>query len=141
LRALRDLATDLDLLDQVAATRLGIGRSDLRCLDVLSRRGPLGASALAAAVGLSPPALSAAMRRLERAGYLRRDRHPDDQRTVQVSITEAAATKTAPLYGELLNHATEVLARRDPAQLSALTELLTEVSQAVQDLTRSTDTT
>lgn len=132
--AFRDLAASLDLLDQVAAARLGIARSDLRCLDVLSRRGPLSAGSLARAVGLSTPALSAALRRLENTGYIRREHDPGDRRSVRVSLTESAAAATEPLFSRVHAASTAILAALDPAEISAITRVTSTLADAIQDI-------
>lgn len=130
--AFRDLATALDLLDQVAAARLGIARSDLRCLDILSTRGPLSAGALADAVGLSAPALSAALRRLERLDYVRRQHDENDRRTVRVSVTATAATATASLFAEVRAATTTLLADLAPAELATITKVTTGLADAIR---------
>ena len=130
--AFRDLATALDLLDQVAAARLGIARSDLRCLDILSIRGPLSAGALAEAVGLSAPALSAALRRLEMLDYVRRQHDENDRRTVRVSMTATAATATASLFTEVRAATTTLLTGLDAAELSSITKVTTGLADAVR---------
>jgi DNA-binding MarR family transcriptional regulator len=136
--AFRDLAASLDLLDQVAAARLGIARSDLRCLDVLSRRGALPAGALARAVGLSTPALSAALRRLENLGYIRREHDTRDRRTVRISPTESAAAATGPLFSQVHTASTAILAALDPAELSAITRVTSTLASAIQDIATGT---
>src|SRR5947207_14950505 len=79
-----------DLVDEAAAARLGVNRTDLRCLGLLSVRGPLSAGQLARASGLSPAATTTALDRLERAGYARRVAHPGDRRGVLVELTPVA---------------------------------------------------
>jgi DNA-binding MarR family transcriptional regulator len=86
--------------DQAVADALGINRTDMRCLDVLSRAGAQTAGALAAATGLTSGAMTAALDRLERAGYARRNRDPGDRRRVLVEITEKAEADGARFYAE-----------------------------------------
>jgi DNA-binding MarR family transcriptional regulator len=130
--AFRDLATALDLLDQIAAARLGIARSDLRCLDILSTRGPLSAGALAEAVGLSAPALSAALRRLEKLDYVRRQHDEHDRRTVRVSMTATAETATASLFTEVRAATTTLLAGLDAAELATIARVTVGLADAVR---------
>jgi DNA-binding MarR family transcriptional regulator len=132
--AFRDLATSLDLLDQVAAARLGIARSDLRCLDVLGRRGTLSAGELARAVGLSTPALSAALRRLENQGYVLREHDHRDRRAVRISPTETAAAAAGPLFSQVHAASTVVLATLGPAEISAITRVTSALADAIQDI-------
>jgi DNA-binding MarR family transcriptional regulator len=132
--AFRDLATNLDLLDQVAATRLGIARSDLRCLDVLTRQGTLSAGALARAVGLSAPALSAALRRLETLNYIRREHDDRDRRTVRITLTESAVTTTGSLFSLVHNATITILADLSPAELSTITRVSNALADVIQNI-------
>jgi DNA-binding MarR family transcriptional regulator len=132
--AFRDLASSLDLLDQVAAVRLGIGRSDLRCLDALSRRGPLPAGALAEAVGLSAPALSAALNRLEKVDYIRREHDQSDRRTVRVTLTESAAKVTASLFTQVHTETTRLLGALDPSDLVTITRITNALTDTIQTI-------
>jgi DNA-binding MarR family transcriptional regulator len=76
--------------DGAVADAVGINQTDLRCLDVLGRTGPLAAGQLAEQTGLSSGAMTTAIDRLERAGYVRRGRDPGDRRRVVVELTSAA---------------------------------------------------
>ena len=61
-----------DAMDQAASEFLGVHRTDTRLLDVLQMSGRMSAGELARAGHLSPAAVTAALDRLERAGYVRR---------------------------------------------------------------------
>jgi DNA-binding MarR family transcriptional regulator len=69
------------------AERLGVNPTDHRCLDILDQRGPLTASALADALGLSRTATTAVIDRLEARRYVRRRRNRADRRQVLVTLT------------------------------------------------------
>ena len=77
--------------DQAVADAIGMNRTDMRCLDVLEREGPITAGALAEATGLTSGAMTTALDRLERAGYARRVRDRGDRRRVLVELTPKAA--------------------------------------------------
>ena len=96
------LSADIDLLDQAAADRFGVNRTDLRCLDLLGRRGPLTAGQLAEAAGLSTGAATTAIDRLERAGYARRRGDPADRRRVVVEFTDAGRYRSGGIFEGLL---------------------------------------
>jgi DNA-binding MarR family transcriptional regulator len=87
-----------DRFDQAVADALGLNRTDMRCLDVVDREGPVPAGRLAAATGLTTAAITAAIDRLERAGYARRVRDPDDRRRVLVELTPAARNAAGSFY-------------------------------------------
>ena len=98
---MRRLSTEIDGLDQRAANHLGINRTDLHLIDVLRTSGPLTATQLARAVGLTSGGLSIALDRLERLGYIRRTQHPDDRRSVLIDATDVLAPLEAELFGPL----------------------------------------
>jgi DNA-binding MarR family transcriptional regulator len=72
--------------DQAVADAAGLNRTDMRCVDVLHREGPLTAGRLAQETGLSTGAMTVALDRLERAGYAQRVRDPADRRRVLVEL-------------------------------------------------------
>jgi DNA-binding MarR family transcriptional regulator len=87
-----------DRFDQAVADALGLNRTDMRCLDVVDREGPVPAGRLAAATGLTTAAITTVIDRLERAGYARRVRDPDDRRRVLVEVTPAARSAAGSFY-------------------------------------------
>lgn len=127
----RRLATEIDSLDERAAARFGVVRTDLRCLDVLTSRGPLRPSDLAAAVRLTSGGLSIALDRLERAGYVRRTRHPTDRRGVIVEATELAHRVDEEIFGEIEAAMRRLLARYDGVRLSIIRDFLRDTRDVV----------
>lgn len=131
--ATRSLATALDLLDHTAAQRLEIGRSDLRILDALSRHdGELSAGSLAGQVGLSRPALSAALNRLEERGLIQRQMHPSDRRSVVVAISPAARKRLSGLFTTVREQIREVLAALNPEELRLVTVVSSRLASSIE---------
>jgi DNA-binding MarR family transcriptional regulator len=91
------LATDR--FDQAVAEAIGLNRTDMRCLDVIQREGPVTAGRLAETTGLTTGAITTVLDRLERAGYARRVRDASDRRRVLVEMTPEAAGGAAEYYG------------------------------------------
>src|SRR5438132_89674 len=90
----------VDTLDQRAADRLGLNRTDLRCLDLIfSAAAPLSPGELATAAGLTTGGVTTAIDRLERAGYATRRRDPNDRRRVTVRPTPLAERAVGEIYG------------------------------------------
>ena len=98
-RAVAELQSATDEMDEAVAQRLGINRTDLRCLGLLFARGPLSAGQLAVASHLSPGAATTALDRLERAGYALRTRGAHDRRSVLVELTPLARQRIEEFYG------------------------------------------
>ena len=113
-----------DLMDEAACERLGVNRTDARCIDLLERRGPMTAGELAGAAGLTSGALTTALDRLERAGYARRTRDSGDRRRVLVEVTPEARRRTQELYGPLGERGQDELSRYSVAELELVCDFL-----------------
>jgi DNA-binding MarR family transcriptional regulator len=91
----------VDAFDEAAAVRLGVNRTDLRCLSVLGRSGAMPASELAARAGLSRPATTTAIDRLAAARYVRRVHDTVDRRRVLIELTARARRAEREIWGPL----------------------------------------
>jgi len=123
-RAVQELQDATDLIDELAARRLGINRTDLRCLSRLSARGPLTASELAAAAGLTGGATTTAIDRLERAGLAERVRDTADRRRVLVHLTDKAETAIHEIWGPIAADARAELLQFSTADLDLIEAFL-----------------
>ena len=129
--ALFDLSIALDRLGNAAAGRIGINQTDLICLNLLLRRGPLSPTQIAAELGLTPAAISAMATRLEAGGYARRDIDPADRRRILMTALPAGAERAFALFDDLYNATTALLASHPPEELSRLIDLLAEYREIV----------
>jgi DNA-binding MarR family transcriptional regulator len=86
------------LFGQVVAERLGMNNSDLECLDIVNLEGPVTAGRLAEATGLTTGAITGVIDRLEKAGYVRRERDVADRRKVLVVVQPEAVARIGALY-------------------------------------------
>jgi DNA-binding MarR family transcriptional regulator len=109
-----------DAFDEVAREKLGVNRTDLRCLNIVENEGPLNASRLAELSGLTSAAVTAVLDRLERAGYARRVRGHEDRRQVLVEVTPLLAERATPIWGPLGEEASAVLMRMSNEELESL---------------------
>jgi DNA-binding MarR family transcriptional regulator len=123
-RAVQELQDATDLIDELAARRLGINRTDLRCLSRLSARGALTAGELAAAAGLTGGATTTVIDRLERAGLAERLRDSADRRRVLVRLTDHAEQVSAEIWGPILTDARTELRRFSLAELELIVDFL-----------------
>jgi DNA-binding MarR family transcriptional regulator len=113
-----------DAFDELAYEKLGINRTDGRCLDIIENKGPLTAGRLAERSGLTTAAVTAVLDRLERAGYARRVRGETDRRQVMVELTPLMAERGAQIWGPLGKDAVEELSRMSAEELRAVIEFL-----------------
>ena len=109
-----------DAFDEVAREKLGINRTDLRCLNIIDNSGPMTAGRLAELSGLTTAAVTSVLDRLELAGYARRVRDQPDRRQVMVEVTPLLAERATPIWGPLGEEARSTLSRMSAEELRAL---------------------
>ena len=111
-----------DAFDEVAREKLGINRTDLRCLNIVENEGPMTAGRLAERSGLTTAAVTSVLDRLERAGYARRMRDSEDRRQILVEVTPLLAERATPIWAPLGDEARAVLMRMPEDKLESLIE-------------------
>jgi DNA-binding MarR family transcriptional regulator len=126
MQAVVDFQDATDRVDEAAVTRLGLNRTDLRCLGILGRAGAMTAGQLARAAGLSPGAATTAVDRLVRAGYARRVRDVGDRRRVTIEPTPAAQASVEEIWGPIAVEAHRRLSRRTLDELALIRDFLVE---------------
>ena len=115
--AVRRSQTANQTFDHTVADLLGINQTDMRCLDIIQRRGQVTAGELARESGLTTGAVTAVIDRLERAGYAQRVRDTSDRRRVMVEITPELHARTEKYYGPLAEEAHKAFAGYSDEQL------------------------
>src|SRR5437763_16459397 len=78
--SLLELRIQLALLNYRVGSQLELKDVDLDCLDILEANGHLSPSTLARRAGLHPATMTGILDRLERGGWIVRDRDPSDRR-------------------------------------------------------------
>src|SRR5438270_11201985 len=86
------------IFSQTVADSAGISSSDLECMDLLHLEGRVTAGRLAEITGLTTGAITGVVDRLEKAGYVCRERDETDRRKVFVSIVPDKTAKIGRLY-------------------------------------------
>lgn len=86
------------LFGQTVAAAAGISGSDLECMEVLHLEGRATAGRLAEVTGLTTGAITGVIDRLEKAGYVRRERDENDRRKVFVTIVPETAQSIERYY-------------------------------------------
>ena len=128
--ALQRYQRSVQAFDDAVGRALGLGPTDLRCLDWLAD-GPKTAGVLATATGLRPAATTALLDRLEAKGLVERVRDESDRRRVLVRMTEEGARSTYAMYAPLVDEGAHLLAGLTPAELASMRELV----EAMRELT------
>ena len=134
---MRRLSTEIDGLDQRTANRFGVNRTDLHLIDVLRTSGPLTATQLARAVGLTSGGLSIALDRLERLGYIQRSQHPEDRRSVLIEATEVLTPLEAEIFGPLAQQMQKLLKTYTREQLLTIKHYLEHAAEITNAAART----
>ena len=129
-RALQAYQRSTQAFDDEVGRVLGLNPTDLRCLDWLTE-GPMTATRLAEATGLSAAATTSLIDRLERKGFVRRRRNDGDRRQVLVELTERGLERVGALYGPLVADGVPILEGFTLDELVVMREQLI----AMRDLT------
>ncbi|RSM60083.1 MarR family transcriptional regulator [Kibdelosporangium aridum] len=119
-----ELSMAVDRVGNAAAARIGINQTDLICLTLLSRRGPMSSGEVAAELGLTNAAISAMAARLEKHGYVTREIDPADRRRVLLRVEEEGAERAFALFDDVYQSMVELFGEYQERDLQTLAEIL-----------------
>ena len=121
------LVAEVCLREHGASQRLGLGGTDVRFLTLLDLHGPLTPGRLAELTGLTTGSVTGVIDRLERGGFVSRERDGTDRRKVRVVPVPEAAARLAAEWHDNLFQLDTVLRRRDRAELKVICRFLAEI--------------
>jgi len=135
--SLRDLRNQLSLLNHQVGVRLDVRDVDLDCLDLIARHEPISPTALARRVGLHPATVTGILDRLQRGGWITRDRDPDaaDRRAVTVRARRDRSADVYRLYAGMNASMDRICAGYTDDELKLLAAFLRRVTDAGQAAT------
>jgi DNA-binding MarR family transcriptional regulator len=136
-KSLRELAIQLSLLNHQIGGRLELQDVDIDCLDLIDRRGPLSPSALARDAGLHPATITGILDRLERGGWVVRERDPSDRRAVLVQVKRDRYPDLMRLYAGMNRSMNQIYAGYDERELEVIADFLERTAAAGRSATDS----
>jgi len=128
--SLRDLRGQLSLLNHHVGARVELKDVDLDCLELINRHGPLSPSALARRAGLHPATMTGILDRLERGGWVARDRDATDRRAVVVRTRRERGAELFRLYSGMNTSLDRICAGYTDAELELLAGFLRRTTDA-----------
>jgi len=125
------------LFGQTVANVAGISGSDLECLDFLNLEGRVTAGRLAEVTGLTTGAITGVVDRLEKAGFVRRERDKTDRRKVFIATVPENVAQIGRFYVPMQAAMHKVWNSYSEAELQLLLRFASEGYKAVLEATEA----
>ncbi len=122
----RELSNAVVFFHEAIASHLGIGAAEWKCLGLLDQHGPSTAGRLAELSGFTTGAITGIVDRLEQGGYVRRQPHPTDRRSViifRLPVRELQE-KVTPIFQSLAKAMAVLRSRYSNKELAAIADFL-----------------
>ncbi|MFD4973938.1 MarR family winged helix-turn-helix transcriptional regulator [Streptomyces sp. NPDC058424] len=119
------------------SARMGLSTVEEKTLDLLQRSGALSAGELGELTGLAPASVTGLIDRLERKGFARRVKDPQDRRRVNVEIDPATNAQFAPLFASFAAQLADLYAEYSDAELAVILDFLHRSAQIQREATRA----
>jgi DNA-binding MarR family transcriptional regulator len=130
--SLRELRNQLSLFHHQVGAKVALKDVDLDCLELIGRHGPLSPSALSRRAGLHPATMTGILDRLQRGGWVTRERDPDatDRRAVAVRALRGRNADLFRLYTGMNTAMDEICAGYTDAELELIADFLRRTTAA-----------
>jgi DNA-binding MarR family transcriptional regulator len=122
-----------------AAEKAGLGLTDMQMLHMLQLYGPSTPSQLGGWTRLSSGGVTVALDRLEKGGYLRRERNPSDRRSLLIALIPARLRKIVAMYEGVEKETRRLLATLPQTDLEAVVRFFETLEAARLDSENSGD--
>jgi len=133
--ALREVSMQLSLLNRQVSGQLELRDIDLDCLDLIARHGPISPSALARRTGLHAATMTGILDRLERGGWVARERDPSDRRGVLIRNLRDRGAEILRLYSGMNASLDQICADYGDDELELLSDFLRRTAEAGRSAT------
>jgi DNA-binding MarR family transcriptional regulator len=118
--------------DERVAAKFKLSRTDMRCLDLLNRTGPMTAGQLADETGLTTGAVTFLLDRLEGSGMVNRRRDVDDRRRVWVELIPAAHKRLLRAQQPIVEEMRVVAQRFKAEELAIVRDFMRETKEVFE---------
>ena len=119
---------------QAVAERSGMNLTDLQCIAILTSTGPVPAGQLAETMGLTTGAVTGVINRMERAGYVRREKDRSDGRRVVVRpVLEELERAGAGFFGSPGGELDALMSEYDDRDLAVFLDFMRKANAATRE--------
>ena len=120
----REMAVVMTVLNLRAGEQVGLRDVELKALDVLMRDGAMSAKALGQRLGMHPATMTGILDKLEKSGWVTRERSPEDRRVVLIQPVRERVGEIVRLFTGMNTTAMELLDRYDTEKLETIAEFM-----------------
>jgi DNA-binding MarR family transcriptional regulator len=135
-REARRMGSMATLHNHAVAAFAGLHQTDQECIDLLDWSGPITAGEIGSHLGLSSGAVTGLLDRLERSGWIRRERDPEDRRRVVVHLAPTQGADLWRVYQPLAEAIEAYRDQLDDRDLRVIVEFLEFANNTMAEATR-----
>lgn len=133
----RELSDAIVFFHEAVAAHLGMSAAEWKCLGLLDQHGPSTAGRLAKLSGFTTGAITGIVDRLQQAGYVRREPHPSDRRSVIIHPLRLKQVheRVAGIFQSLGRAMAVVTSRHTSSELATVTKFFRETTAVLHSET------
>lgn len=129
-REIRRFIANAVLFNQQVADKIGLNSTDYQVLNLLELRGQATPGELAILTTLTTGGVTLALDRLERTGYIRRERSSEDRRSYLVGAVPARLRSLGRFYRSINKGMAQLLNSYSEKQVDAILEFFQRANNA-----------
>jgi DNA-binding MarR family transcriptional regulator len=133
--SMRALSVQMSLFNHQLSAHVDLRDSDLDCLDVIQRHGPLSPTVLARRTGLHAATMTGILDRLEKGGWIARERDPVDRRAVALRALRGRNPEMFRLYSGMNNSMDKLLSGYTVEELATIADFVRRTTEAGESAT------
>ncbi|HWS37951.1 MAG TPA: MarR family winged helix-turn-helix transcriptional regulator [Actinoplanes sp.] len=137
--AVRDMIGSSRELAGRMAARMSMNATDMSAIGLLVQHGPMGATELAAQLGIRTASATLLIDRLERSGHVVRTRDTVDRRRVTITETAVARQASVAAWAPIIRRFDEVCSALPEAEKAVVLDFLTRLTEVIAADQRETD--
>lgn len=117
------------LFQQNMAQKIGVSHTDLKSAEILNETGPITAGELSKITGLSTGSVTALINRLEKSGYVKRERDQLDGRKVMIMPIPERQEQIKSHYQSLSMATKELCSAYNKQELILINQFVEEITK------------
>ena len=117
------------LFQQNMAQKIGVSHTDLKSAEILNETGPITAGELSKITGLSTGSVTALINRLEKSGYVKRERDQLDGRRVMIVPIPERQEQIKSHYQSLSTATKELCSAYNEQELILINQFIEEITK------------